>query len=295
MSLPNELIARIASFLEVNGVRNVIISCAGYPQMIEIVKRDYLKGNLHYLLSTNSNTCWEKRKANTLTWMKFNDWKKIFYYQNGFDSNNNENSPMHNRYHHLFAHECCKPFYDLTSSVERGIIEVTQYLLQQGADVNRETIVDDLHFEYSFRPINAALTIPCVEMLELLLSRNETEVLFPFQRTFGNNILHFAAGDENVSCKHLSILLSKMTTAEINSTDSIGKTALHYICWFLTDKCEEKAELLLKAGAHVNAFGLDYLNPLQVVQLAGPKRRKNIDEMETLLKSYGAFEVRIGP
>jgi hypothetical protein len=49
-----------------------------------------------------------------------------------------------------------------------------------------------------------------------------------------------------------------------------------------SESCEEKAELLIKNGA----FGLDYQNPLQIVQQAGRHRRRNVDEIEALLKRY---------
>ncbi len=284
MSLPTELIARVCSFLDLNDARIILVSHVGNPQVIETIKKEYLTGNLHYLLTTKELKSWEKRRSNTIAWMEHNDWRRIFH---------DQKAQVHT--HPLLAHACCKPFYDLSASVERGILEVTEFLLQKGADVNQESIIDNLHFENCHRPLNAALTIPCVKMLEFLLSRNGIDVNYQFQRTFGNSILHFAAGDEKVSKDHLSILLSHMTPEQINATDSIGKTALHYVCWYLPESCEAKTELLLRYGANVNAFGTDYQNPLQIVQQAGLHRRRNVDEMETLLKQYGAFEIRIGP
>jgi ankyrin repeat protein len=197
--------------------------------------------------------------------------------------------------HPLFLHECCKPFYDLSASIERGILDIVQYLISRGHNVNQETYIDNTHFEQCYRPLNAALAIPCPKILQYLLSLKNIELSYPFQSTFGNTIVHFVAGDDRVSKENMSLFLSRLNPDAINARDAIGKTPLHYACWFLPKDYEAKIEILLRAGANVNAFGNDYQDPLQVLIQAGRHRQRNVDDTEVLLKQYGAIEVRVGP
>ena len=290
MSLPNELIGNIVSFLHINDVKNVIVSHVGDLEIIASIRSNYLRGNLHYLLITHGIESWEKRRSNTTTWMKYNEWKSLFYKRDLL-----EESHQSSVINTLLTHECCKPFYDLSASAERGILEITEFLLQQGKNVNEEIVCDELNFGTSHRPITAALSIPCVQMLNFLLTIREIEINCPFQRRFGSTLLHFAAVDHSVSIEHFKILLSRLTPLDINCRDNDGKSALHFACAYQQAHYEEKVELLLKAGANVNAFGLDYQSPLQILQQAGKNQRKNTETVEMLLKQYGAFEIRIGP
>jgi hypothetical protein len=299
ISLPHELVSRISSFVDIKSVKNVIAAYAGNLKLTECIKRDYLEGNLNYLLFIQNSKCWETRRRNTLMWMKYNDWKAFFHQD--FDSEsrlryNHSNEIVQTiRNHPLFFHDCCKAFYDLTASIELGILEVVQYLISRGHDVNQETVIDNAHFEQCHRPLNAALTSFCPEILRYLLSLKNIELFYPFQSTFGNTIVHFAAGDDRVPKDNLSIFLSHLTPDAINSRDSIGKTPLHYACWFLPKDYEAKIEILLRAGANVNAFGNDYQDPLQILIQAGRHRQRNVNDTEVLLKQYGAIEIRVGP
>mmetsp|Transcript_13956 Transcript_13956/g.26263 ORF Transcript_13956/g.26263 Transcript_13956/m.26263 type:complete len:309 (+) Transcript_13956:133-1059(+) len=298
--LPHELVSRISSFLDIESVKNMIAACSGNFNLAECIKNDYLEGNLNYLLFIHNFKCWETRRRNTLTWMKYNDWKAFFHHDYesspGLSSNRHSKDTAQTiRSHPLFLHECCKPFYDLTASIELGIIEIVQYLISRGHDVNKETMIDNAHFEQCHRPLNAALTSPCPEILRYLLSIKNVELFYPFQSTFGNTIVHFAAGDDRVPKENLSIYLSYLTPTTINSRDSIGKTPLHYACWFLPKDYQDKIEILLRAGANVNAFGNDYQDPLQILIQAGRHRQRNINDTEVLLKQYGAIEIRVGP
>lgn len=301
ISLPLELISRITSFLDVKSVKGVILSCAGNSKLIKCITCDYLEGNLNYLLFIQTLKCWETRRINTLTWMMHNNWKAIFHNDDkritsSSDTHRNNTETYEGlRKHHLYLHDCCKPFYNLSAAIERGILEIVQYLISRGCDVNQETYVDNTHFEQVHRPLNAALSIPNSEILSYMLSLHDIELYYPFQTTFGNTIVHFAAGDERVSKENLSIFLSRLNVEAINCSDSNGKTPLHYVCWFLPRDYEAKIEILLKAGANVNAFGNDYQDPLQVLILAGRHRQTDVNDTEVLLKQYGAIEVRVGP
>lgn len=297
--LPQELVSRITSFVDIKSVKNVISACAGNLKLIECIKSDYLEGNLNYLFFIQNSKCWETRKQNTLTWMKYNDWKAFFHqdYEGASNISYNHSDEVIKRIkmHPLFFHECCKPFYDLTASIEVGILEIVQYLISRGHDVNQETVIDNAHFEQCYRPLNAALASGCPDILRYLLSLKNIELFYPFQSTFGNTIVHFAAGDGRVTKENLSIFLSYLTPDAINSRDSIGKTPLHYACWFLPKDYEAKIEILLRAGANVNAFGNDYQDPLQILIQAGRHRQRNVNDTEVLLKQYGAIEIRVGP
>jgi len=296
ITLPGELIAKTASFLDLSDVKKVVMSFVGNCQMVECIRNEYLEGNLHYLLMIQQIENWETRKLHTLTWMKYNNWKAIFHEKGNLSDCIKEMYLLEKlRKDPLFTHDCCKPFTDIFSSVERGIVEITEYLITRGSCVNEQKTIDNLHFEQNHRPLNVALTLPSIEMLLFLLSTKNIEVDYPFQSTFGNSVVHFAAADESVSVEHLETFLRCLGPTNINGRDTIGKTPLHYVCWFLPSEYEAKAELLLKHGANVNAFGNDFQDPLQILQHAGRHRQKNIDSAEVLLKQYGAIEIRVGP
>lgn len=304
MSLPTEMIGRCASFLDVSSVQNTLVSFTGTsPQIMESIRHEYLRGNLNYLLTIHEQTCWEKKYRDTLSWMKYNDWKAIFHfdYTDVMQHTTQENLSDAIAYYEsirrspIFSHECCKPFYDVISCAERGIVEIAQYLLEQGHDVNQEVTIDNSHFEHHHRALNAALANPSSDMILFLLDQHNLELNYTFQTTFGNTLVHFAAGEEKVSLENFRFYISRLSKEMVNARDSIGKTALHYVCWFLTEDYQQKAELLLKKGADVNAFGNDYQDPLQVLLEAGRHRRRCVDDAENLLKSYGAIEVRVGP
>jgi len=216
-------------------------------------------------------------------WMQENDWKNIFYnikYQNlmkkkGFTD---------------VSDDPCKPFLDITASVERGVVELTKYIIEvEGFDVNKKIVVDTSHFEMDIQPLNIALKLPDLEMLRYLIKVKNVDVNCSFQKTFGNTILHYAAGDNQVSPDHLAILLSHPHIL-IDVRDVIGKTALHYVCWFLPNQCEEKLRLLIKAGADVNAIGDDGNDPMKILLMASKHRGKDIERMQILLRKAAVVE-----
>lgn len=290
MDLSFDLIARSSSWLDLEDVQSLLVAVTGNDTLINSIQREYLNENYHFLLTTQQITSWEKRRNNTLAWMKYNNWKESFHGQIESESS------MKGVENYLHTLEHCKPFYNLTASVERGILEITQYLIAIGHNCNEQQTIYNSHFESMQRPLNYALTNPCDSMLRYLLSLEDIELNYTFQSTFSNSIIHFAAGDQKVSLKNLNLFLSHpKTRASINVRDGIGKSPLHYLCWFLPSDYEEKMELLLKAGANASAYGNDYMDPLQVLQQASKHRRRDVEGGENLLKMYGAIEIRIGP
>ncbi len=287
--LPGELVAECGKWLDLSDVGNLLVSCAGDKTLRKSIRTEYLSQNYHFLLTTQQMKSWQKRKENTLEWMQYNDWIQIFHGK----TSDTDPSAMQDVEHYLHTLDHCRPFFELTASVERGILEITKFLIEKGHDINQEREIDNGHYTFFERPLNCALTLPSDEMLRYMLSK-ETEVNYRFQLTFSNSILHFAASDDRVSPKNLNLLLSH-PDIDVNVRDSIGKTPLHYACWFLLDGYDEKIELLLKAGANVNAHGNDFMDPLQVLEKAGRHRRKYIDDTADVLKMHGAIEIRIGP
>jgi len=179
----------------------------------------------------------------------------------------------------------CKPFLDIIGSVEIGIVEVTKHLIEvEGFNVNKQVIVDTSHFEMNINPLSIALKLPRTDMLIYLLQVKNINVNCPFQSTFGNTILHYAACEDEITPTHMAALLSHPCIL-VDSRDVIGKTPLHYLCWFLPKYCKEKMQLLIRAGADVNATCNSGLDPLVVLAQAGKHRRRNVDAIETVLRS----------
>ena len=123
-------------------------------------------------------------------------------------------------------------------------------MMTKRSSVNQETLIDNSGVSSS--PLDATLSLPSSEMLHLLvLPQENIELNYPFQSTFGNTIVHCAAGDGRISKENLKLFLSRLVPADTNARDSIGKTSLHNACWILPTDYEAK---MLRAGANVYAF-----------------------------------------
>merc|ERR1719491_237389 len=142
--------------------------------------------------------------------------------------------------------------------------------------------------------LSIALKLPRSEMLFYLLQVKNINVNCAFQSTFGNTILHHAAGSDEITPTHMAALLSHPRIL-VDSRDVIGKTPLHYLCWFLPSCCEEKMRLLVQAGADVNATCNDGLDPLKVLAQAAKHRRKNVKATEDLLRAALSNNIIIEP
>ena len=268
--IPIEVIGKIYSFLELNEVKTVVylftVSDAA------IIKSEYLKGSLHFLDKTNEMKCWKKRRDNTILWMKHNEWKDI-----------------------KSSHDALQPFVDINKCTERGILPVIQHLVEdQKIDVNSTYLMDNSHFEVNVSPLLIALQLSDVSILKYLLQLPNIDVNTPFQTTFRNSVLHYAAADASISYEHFSLLLDH-AEIRVDVRDAMGKTPLHYCCWILPPDCERKVQSLIRAGSNVNAIALDSQDPLQVLTNAALHKRKNVDDVEFLLRQAGAIEVIVGP
>jgi len=189
----------------------------------------------------------------------------------------------------------CKPFLDIIESAERGVVEVTKHLIEvEGFDVNKQVTVDTSHFEMNISPLSVVLKLPTTEMLYYLLQVKDINVNCAFQTTFGNTILHYAAADNEITPAHMTALLSHPRIL-VDVRDVIGKTPLHYLCWFLPRFCEEKMHLLIRAGADVSATCNSGIDPLKVLAQAGVHRRKNIEVMQGILRTALTIDVAIDP
>ena len=268
--IPIELIGKICSFLELREVKPIVYSTT--RDSAATIRSEYMKGSLYLLEKINDMSCWERRRECTECWMKYNEWR-------GLKS----------------SHHALQPFMDIIKSVERGILPIIQYLIEdKKMDVNTTSIIDNGHFEVSVCPLSIALQVPDVSVLKYLLQVPNINVNAAFQTTFRNSVLHYAAGDPTISYEHFLLLLSH-ANIQVNIRDTMGKTPLHYCCWLLPPDYERKVQSLIKCGSNVNAIGFDQQDPLQVVTSAGLRKRKNVDGVEYLLREAGAIEVIVGP
>lgn len=268
--IPIEVIGKICSFLDLHEVKAIVYSST--VRDAAIIRSEYLKGSLYFLVKTNDMKCWKQRRENTIVWMQHNEWKYL-------------NS----------SHDALQPFVNIIKCTERGILPVIQHLIEdQKFDVNSTCVMDNSHFEVSVCPLWIALQLCDTSILKYLLQVSNINVNTTFQTTFRNSILHYAAGDASISYEHFSLLLAHAEMT-VDVRDTMGKTPLHYCCWFLPPDYERKVQSLIRAGSNVNAIAFDDQDPLQVLTKAALHRRKNVDDVEFLLRQAGAIEVIVGP
>jgi len=278
--MPLEIVGTISRFLDVGNVRLLIQAFRRNPEPATIIRKTYLHENFHYLQITYRIPCWFKRKSNTLAWMECNDWKNLFNHK----SISENISPLIQE--SLMKDPAFAPFLNIRRSIERGIVTITKFLIEiMNQDVNHQVLVDTTHFEMASRPLHLALVLPETFMLEYLLQLDDIDVNCKFQGTFGNKLLHYAAGDIRISPHHIRLLLAHRNL-DVDCVDAIGKTPLHYVCWFLNPDCHEKASLLLQAGSKASAIDNQGMNALGLVTKAGTHRRQNVDKLMELIELH---------